>query len=324
MSSERFLLHSMLRRRRTTAHFELRRLRGRRGALVPRLRRPRRARRPSSACSRRAAPAGEDGLRLGHRLLEPLPALHEDLRLPRPARPGAAASPPASSCARPDLDVFVVTGDGDCCSIGAAHWIHAIRYNMNMIVMLLDNNIYGLTKKQTSPTTPQGYPTQHAAARQRTCRPLNPLDGHARRHQRVVRGADGRLDAGAPLRHARGRPTGTRASPSSASCSAARSGRRASSSDAVQDPTRTEILVHERRHPRRRRARRSTRRTIAHDPRDLDAARRLAEDADDGAPRALLPRPGATRATTRRVDCPCTPPKRRSSILEAEFDRHAV
>src|ERR1035437_1166559 len=57
---------------------------------------------------------------------------------------------------RPDLNVFVVTGDGDCCSIGTAHWIHAIRYNMNMTVMLLDNSIYGLTKKQTSPTSAKG------------------------------------------------------------------------------------------------------------------------------------------------------------------------
>ena len=54
---------------------------------------------------------------------------------------------------RPDLDIFVVTGDGDCCAIGTAHWIHAIRYNMNITVLLLDNNIYGLTKAQTSPTT---------------------------------------------------------------------------------------------------------------------------------------------------------------------------
>jgi 2-oxoglutarate ferredoxin oxidoreductase subunit beta len=58
--------------------------------------------------------------------------------------------------ARPDLNVFVNTGDGDCCSIGAAHWIHAIRYNMNMTVMLHDNQIYGLTKKQVSPTSPVG------------------------------------------------------------------------------------------------------------------------------------------------------------------------
>jgi 2-oxoglutarate ferredoxin oxidoreductase subunit beta len=58
---------------------------------------------------------------------------------------------------RPDLKVFVVMGDGDCVSIGAGHWIHAIRYNVDMVALLLDNNIYGLTKKQTSPTTPQGY-----------------------------------------------------------------------------------------------------------------------------------------------------------------------
>jgi 2-oxoglutarate/2-oxoacid ferredoxin oxidoreductase subunit beta len=57
---------------------------------------------------------------------------------------------------RPDLDVFVVTGDGDCCSIGAGAWIHAIRYNMNMTVLLLNNEIYGLTKKQASPTSRQG------------------------------------------------------------------------------------------------------------------------------------------------------------------------
>ena len=60
---------------------------------------------------------------------------------------------------RPELDVFVVMGDGDCCSIGAGHWLHATRYNMDMTVLMLDNNIYGLTKNQTSPTTPQGHPS---------------------------------------------------------------------------------------------------------------------------------------------------------------------
>jgi len=57
---------------------------------------------------------------------------------------------------RDDLNLFVVTGDGDCCSIGTAHWIHALRYNMKMVVMMFDNNIYGLTKAQTSPTTRKG------------------------------------------------------------------------------------------------------------------------------------------------------------------------
>ena len=61
--------------------------------------------------------------------------------------------------ARPDLNVFVNTGDGDCCSIGTAHWIHAIRYNMNITVFLHDNQIYGLTKMQASPTSPKGLKT---------------------------------------------------------------------------------------------------------------------------------------------------------------------
>jgi 2-oxoglutarate ferredoxin oxidoreductase subunit beta len=60
---------------------------------------------------------------------------------------------------RPDLDVWVGTGDGDCFSIGAGPWIHSIRYNMDMVVLIFDNGIYGLTKKQTSPTTPAGERT---------------------------------------------------------------------------------------------------------------------------------------------------------------------
>jgi 2-oxoglutarate/2-oxoacid ferredoxin oxidoreductase subunit beta len=57
---------------------------------------------------------------------------------------------------RPELNVFVVMGDGDCCSIGAAHWIHATRYNLNMTALMLDNNIYALTKNQSSPTSQKG------------------------------------------------------------------------------------------------------------------------------------------------------------------------
>ena len=75
---------------------------------------------------------------------------------------------------RPDLTVFVTMGDGDCTSIGAAHWIHAIRYNMPMVAMMLDNGIYGLTKKQTSPTTPRGIATNtHPTGA--LLPPLNPL-----------------------------------------------------------------------------------------------------------------------------------------------------
>jgi 2-oxoglutarate/2-oxoacid ferredoxin oxidoreductase subunit beta len=75
---------------------------------------------------------------------------------------------------RPDLDVFVVMGDGDCTSIGAGHWIHALRYNPDLTVMLLDNGIYGLTKNQTSPTTPQGV-ASNTQPRGSYLPPLNPL-----------------------------------------------------------------------------------------------------------------------------------------------------
>jgi 2-oxoglutarate/2-oxoacid ferredoxin oxidoreductase subunit beta len=76
--------------------------------------------------------------------------------------------------ARPDLHVFVNTGDGDCCSIGAAHWIHAIRYNMNITVFLHDNQIYGLTKMQASPTSPKGLKS-NTTPRGSYLEGLNPL-----------------------------------------------------------------------------------------------------------------------------------------------------
>ena len=76
---------------------------------------------------------------------------------------------------RPDLTVFVVMGDGDCTSIGAGHWLHAIRYNMRMVALLLDNGIYGLTKNQTSPTTPQGHKT-NTQPKGSYLPPLNPIE----------------------------------------------------------------------------------------------------------------------------------------------------
>ena len=54
---------------------------------------------------------------------------------------------------RPDLDIWVVTGDGDSLSIGGNHLIHLLRRNLNLNVMLFNNEIYGLTKGQYSPTS---------------------------------------------------------------------------------------------------------------------------------------------------------------------------
>ncbi len=61
--------------------------------------------------------------------------------------------------ANPELDVWVVTGDGDALSIGGNHLIHAARRNVDMVVLLFNNRIYGLTKGQYSPTTPPGKVT---------------------------------------------------------------------------------------------------------------------------------------------------------------------
>lgn len=61
---------------------------------------------------------------------------------------------------RPDLDVWVVTGDGDALSIGGNHFIHALRRNVNLKILLFNNEIYGLTKGQYSPTSEQGKITK--------------------------------------------------------------------------------------------------------------------------------------------------------------------
>ncbi|HEX7133233.1 MAG TPA: 2-oxoacid:ferredoxin oxidoreductase subunit beta [Iamia sp.] len=62
--------------------------------------------------------------------------------------------------ARPDLDVWVVTGDGDALSIGGNHLIHALRRNVNITILLFNNQIYGLTKGQYSPTSERGKVTK--------------------------------------------------------------------------------------------------------------------------------------------------------------------
>lgn len=58
--------------------------------------------------------------------------------------------------ARPELKVIVLTGDGDCAAIGGNHLIHAARRNIDITVVVFNNNIYGMTGGQFSPTTPVG------------------------------------------------------------------------------------------------------------------------------------------------------------------------
>jgi 2-oxoglutarate/2-oxoacid ferredoxin oxidoreductase subunit beta len=75
---------------------------------------------------------------------------------------------------RPDLAVWVVTGDGDALSIGGNHLIHALRRNVNITIMLFNNRIYGLTKGQYSPTSEQGKVTKSTPAGS-VDRPFNPI-----------------------------------------------------------------------------------------------------------------------------------------------------
>lgn len=59
--------------------------------------------------------------------------------------------------ANPELTVWQISGDGDCLAIGGNHFIHAVRRNININMLLFNNRIYGLTKGQYSPTSPKGY-----------------------------------------------------------------------------------------------------------------------------------------------------------------------
>jgi 2-oxoglutarate ferredoxin oxidoreductase subunit beta len=62
--------------------------------------------------------------------------------------------------ANPDLTVIAVGGDGDGFSIGGGHLAHAVRRNPDITYLVMDNNVYGLTKGQTSPTSPVGFKTK--------------------------------------------------------------------------------------------------------------------------------------------------------------------
>lgn len=78
------------------------------------------------------------------------------------------------SLSRPDLHVFAFSGDGDAFSIGGNHFNHTARKNIKMTLVVMDNWVYGLTKKQTSPTSPLGFKSktdQWGAVDQ----PINPM-----------------------------------------------------------------------------------------------------------------------------------------------------
>ncbi|MHC5011929.1 MAG: thiamine pyrophosphate-dependent enzyme [Planctomycetota bacterium] len=221
---------------------------------------------------------------------------------------------------RPDLNVFVVMGDGDCCSIGAAHWVHAIRYNVKMVVMLLDNNIYGLTKNQTSPTTPLGFPsnTQPKGSFLPAMNPLTVTLGvtnasfvaqtadWAPSHLYATLRAAFRHDGLSFVRILQRCPVWTPTI----------------FQEAAQNPDRTELLVHEDGiHEPDLEAIYKTQ--TRHDPADLHGARRLAEA--DGQVRLGLFYRDASKPRyeeTRRL--PKFTATEKVEILNKELDRYAV
>jgi 2-oxoglutarate/2-oxoacid ferredoxin oxidoreductase subunit beta len=222
--------------------------------------------------------------------------------------------------ARPELTVFTVMGDGDCISIGAAHWIHAIRYNVDMTVLLLDNNIYGLTKKQTSPTTPQGY-RSNTQPRGSYLPPMNPLTAtlgvtNASFVAQTAEWIPAHLFATlkAAFRH-RGFSF-VRVLQRCPHFTADMYG------EVVKNPDMVELLVHDDGilAPE---IDRMFERKIPHDPADLEEARALAQDMDRIRLGLLFrneanPRYEETRALTRRSTA------ERIRRLDEELDRYAV
>jgi 2-oxoglutarate ferredoxin oxidoreductase subunit beta len=186
---------------------------------------------------------------------------------------------------RPDLNLFVITGDGDCCSIGAGHWVHAIRYNMKMVVLLFDNGIYGLTKKQTSPTSPLGtHSNTHPSGS--VLPPLNPLQvtlgiSNVSFLAQTTDWSVAHLQA--TIRKAAEHP----------GLAFVRIVQRCPAfmkdlyGDIVGDPSKLVLLEHEKGIVLPERARKSFTQVITHDPTDLEQARRHA-DIMDGIPVGLF------------------------------------
>jgi 2-oxoglutarate ferredoxin oxidoreductase subunit beta len=76
--------------------------------------------------------------------------------------------------ANPELKVLAMGGDGDAFAIGGGHFVHAARRNLDICYVIMDNNIYGLTKGQTSPTSQVGFVTK-TTPKGTPDRPINPL-----------------------------------------------------------------------------------------------------------------------------------------------------
>jgi 2-oxoglutarate ferredoxin oxidoreductase subunit beta len=221
---------------------------------------------------------------------------------------------------RPELTIFVVMGDGDCTSIGAAHWLHATRYNMDMTALMLDNNIYGLTKNQTSPTTPQGVKS-NTQPRGSYLPPLNPIEATLGitnasfvaqtaewlpAHMYATMRAAHRHRGFAFVRILQRCPVYT---PQIFQL-------------AVRQPELIELLVHDDGVVVPELDRTYTRQ-LRHDPRDIDAARRLAEPTDTLRLGVFFRDESRPRYDDLRRVAPQTK-EQRIQLLNQELDRYAV
>ena len=224
--------------------------------------------------------------------------------------------------ARPDLTVFVNTGDGDLCSIGAAHWIHAIRYNMNLTVFLHDNQIYGLTKKQASPTSPLGTKS-NTTPRGSYLEALNPLTvtlGVAN-VSFVAQAVDWIPESLFEIVNAAYHHKGL---------SFVRIIQRCpewlpkSLEPFIQDPSKVQLLHHEKALPLSRSLSMVYKNTLEHDPLDIDRAREIAS-SDDVIPVGILyqNKDVPCYEETRQTGC-CALTGSVRSGLEAEFDKYTV
>jgi 2-oxoglutarate ferredoxin oxidoreductase subunit beta len=221
---------------------------------------------------------------------------------------------------RPELTIFVVMGDGDCTSIGAAHWLHATRYNMDMTALMLDNNIYGLTKNQTSPTTPQGVKS-NTQPRGSYLPPLNPIEATL-----------GITNASFVAQTAEWLPAHMYATMRAAhrhrGFSFVRILQRCPVYTpqifqlAVRQPDLIELLVHDDGVVVPELDRTYTRQ-LRHDPRDIDAARRLAEPTDTLRLGVFFRDESRPRYDDLRRVAPQTK-EQRIQLLNQELDRYAV
>jgi len=124
---------------------------------VPRLRRPRHTQYTTQSHGYSGRSSSHDSRYLRYRLLIASTLLHEHLWLPHHPRSCRLQLLPGFKVANPEMTVWQISGDGDGLAIGGNHFIHAVRRNIDINILLFNNKIYGLTKGQYSPTSARGF-----------------------------------------------------------------------------------------------------------------------------------------------------------------------